>query len=83
MGTSHAVAKAALNVLTVKLARRESTPGLRINAVCPGFTATFEGGAAIGARPVAKVAASIRRAADIGCDRPTGGFFRDGRPLPW
>jgi NAD(P)-dependent dehydrogenase (short-subunit alcohol dehydrogenase family) len=83
MGTSYAVAKAALNALTVKLALEETVPTLRINAVCPGFTATFDGGAALGARPVAEGAASILWAVDIGNDGPTGGFFRDGKPLPW
>lgn len=58
MGTSYAVAKAALNALTVKLAREETSP-VKINAVCPGFTATFPGGAEMGARPVAEGAASI------------------------
>lgn len=82
MGTSYAVAKAALNALTAKLAREE-TSGVRINAVCPGFTATFEGGAAMGARPVAEGAASILWAADLPDDGPTGGFFRDGKPLAW
>jgi NAD(P)-dependent dehydrogenase (short-subunit alcohol dehydrogenase family) len=83
MGTSYAVAKAALNALTVKLALEETTPTLRINAVCPGFTATFKGGAGMGARPVADGAASVLWAADIANDGPTGGFFRDGMPLPW
>jgi NAD(P)-dependent dehydrogenase (short-subunit alcohol dehydrogenase family) len=83
MGTSYAVAKAALNALTVKLAREETATTLRINAVCPGFTATFEGGAAMGARPVEEGAASILWAADIGNDGPTGGLFRDGIPLAW
>ncbi|MGJ4925987.1 SDR family NAD(P)-dependent oxidoreductase [Bradyrhizobium sp. HKCCYLS2038] len=81
MPASYGVAKAALNALTVKLAREN--PGLRINAVCPGFTATFEGGAAMGARPVADGAASVVWAALLGDDGPTGGFFRDGRPLGW
>lgn len=82
MGTSYAVAKAALNALTVKLAREESST-VKINAVCPGFTATFPGGAQMGARPVAEGAASILWAADLPADGPTGGFFRDGKPLPW
>jgi NAD(P)-dependent dehydrogenase (short-subunit alcohol dehydrogenase family) len=82
MGTSYAVAKAALNALTVKLAREE-TSGVKINAVCPGFTATFDGATAMGARPVADGAASILWAADLGDDGPSGGFFRDGAPLPW
>ncbi len=83
MGTSYAVAKAALNALTVKLAVEETASAMRINAVCPGFTATFEGGAAMGARPVEDGAASVLWAADIPNDGPTGGFFRDGLLLPW
>ena len=44
MGTSYAVAKAALNALTVKLANEAKEGKVLVNAVCPGFTATFEGG---------------------------------------
>jgi NAD(P)-dependent dehydrogenase (short-subunit alcohol dehydrogenase family) len=83
MGTSYGVAKAALNALTVIMAREEKTPSLRINAVCPGFTATFEGAEAMGARPVSAGADSVLWAALIDNDGPTGGFFRDGKPLDW
>lgn len=83
MGTSYAVSKAALNALTAKMAKEEPTPGVRINAVCPGFTATFPGGEAMGARPVRDGAASVLWACTTGRDGPTGGFFRDGKPLPW
>jgi NAD(P)-dependent dehydrogenase (short-subunit alcohol dehydrogenase family) len=83
MGTSYAVAKAALNALTVKLAREESDSDVLINAVCPGFTATFPGGEAMGARPVADGAAGIIWAALLPDDGPSGGLFRDGEPLPW
>lgn len=82
MGTSYAVAKAALNALTVKLAREENT-GLKINAVCPGFTATFDGAEAMGARPPSESAKGIVWAANLPADGPTAGFFRDGAPLPW
>lgn len=81
MAPSYAASKAALNALTVKLAREE--PGLRVNAVCPGFTATFEGGAAMGARPPEVSARGIVWAALLPDDGPTGGFFRDGQPLGW
>jgi NAD(P)-dependent dehydrogenase (short-subunit alcohol dehydrogenase family) len=81
MGAAYGVAKAALNALTVRLA--VENPRMRINAVCPGFTATFEGGAAIGARPVADGAAGVVWAATLPVDGPTGGFFRDGQPLGW
>lgn len=83
MGTSYAVAKAALNALTVKLANEEKINKVLVNAVCPGFTATFEGGEAMGARPVSDGAASVVWAAVLGDDGPTGGFFRDGKVLPW
>ncbi|GAB3946795.1 hypothetical protein GCM10028805_17900 [Spirosoma harenae] len=48
MGTSYTIAKTAVNGLTAKLAHEESDTGVLINAVCPGFTATFEGGEALG-----------------------------------
>lgn len=83
MGTSYAVAKAALNALTVKFANEERANRILINAVCPGFTATFEGGEQMGARPVKEGAESVAWAARLPDDGPTGGFFRDGKPLPW
>lgn len=82
MGTSYAVAKAALNALTAKLSNEEGAAGVRFNAVCPGFTATFPGGAEMGARLVAEGAASILWPATKKADEPNGGFFRDGKPLP-
>jgi NAD(P)-dependent dehydrogenase (short-subunit alcohol dehydrogenase family) len=83
MGTSYAVAKAALNALTVKIANEEKANGILVNAVCPGFTATFEGGEQMGARPVRDGAASVIWAALLADDGPTGGFFRDGKTLGW
>jgi NAD(P)-dependent dehydrogenase (short-subunit alcohol dehydrogenase family) len=52
-----------------------------VNAVCPGWVATDMGGP--GGRPVAEGAASVVWAATLPDSGPTGGFFRDGRPLPW
>jgi len=52
-----------------------------VNAVCPGWVATDMGGA--GGRPVADGAASVTWAVLLGDDGPTGGFFRDGRPVAW
>src|SRR5579871_2115497 len=45
MGPSYAAAKAALNALTVRLAVESSGTAMRVNAVCPGLTATFPGAA--------------------------------------
>src|SRR5690348_11201637 len=52
-----------------------------VNAVCPGWVATDMGGP--GGRPVEAGAASVVWAATLPDSGPTGGFFRDGRPLPW
>jgi NAD(P)-dependent dehydrogenase (short-subunit alcohol dehydrogenase family) len=51
-----------------------------VNSGCPGFTATDMSGGA--GRPVQDGAASVVWAATLPDDGPTGGFFRDGRPLP-
>ncbi len=78
---AYSVSKAALNALTRVLAAELRTEGILVNAVCPGWTATDMGGR--GGRPVQDGAASVLWAATLPDDGPTGGFFRDGRPLPW
>jgi NAD(P)-dependent dehydrogenase (short-subunit alcohol dehydrogenase family) len=69
--------------LTVTFANELRPANVLVNAVCPGFTATFPGGESMGARPVGDGAASVVWAAVLGDDGPSGGFFRDGKPLPW
>jgi NAD(P)-dependent dehydrogenase (short-subunit alcohol dehydrogenase family) len=83
MGPGYAVSKAALNALTAALATELHDSSILVNAVCPGFTATFPGGEAMGARPVSEGAKGIVWAATLPNDGPRGGFFRDGKPLPW
>ena len=73
--------KAALNALTRMLAAELRSERFLVNAVCPGWVATDMGGA--GGRPVSEGAASVVWAATLPDNGPTGGFFRDGRPLPW
>ncbi|WP_366918542.1 SDR family oxidoreductase [Acaryochloris sp. IP29b_bin.148] len=80
---AYAISKAALNALTVKISRALQETGILVNAVCPNFTATYPGTAEMGARPVPEGAAGIVWAAMLPDDGPTGGFFRDGKPLPW
>jgi NAD(P)-dependent dehydrogenase (short-subunit alcohol dehydrogenase family) len=74
------LSKLALNGLTRMLAAELRADGVLVNAVCPGWTDTDMGQ---GGRPVADGARSITWACLLGDDGPTGGFFRDGRPLPW
>ncbi len=78
---AYSVSKAALNMLTVKLAADARRRGVLVNAVCPGWVATDMGGT--GGRPVGEGAASVLFAVDLPDDGPTGGFFRDGRRIPW
>lgn len=79
----YAISKAALNALTSKLAAELDGTGILVNSVDPGLTATAPGMEEIGARPIPEGAASVVWAATIPDDGPTGGFFRDGEPLPW
>jgi NAD(P)-dependent dehydrogenase (short-subunit alcohol dehydrogenase family) len=75
------ISKAALNALTRMLAGELHRDRILVNAVCPGWVATDMGGP--GGRPVAEGAASVLWAVDLPDDGPTGGFHRDGRPIPW
>jgi len=78
---AYSTTKAALNALTRVLAGELRGTGILVNAVCPGWTATDMGGS--GGRPVAQGAASVLWAVDLPDDGPSGGFFRDGKPIPW
>jgi NAD(P)-dependent dehydrogenase (short-subunit alcohol dehydrogenase family) len=80
---SYGISKLALNGLTVKLAEELKSKGVLVNSVCPGFTATYPGAETQGARPVEDGAAGVVWAATLENDGPTGGFFRDGKPIGW
>lgn len=75
------ISKVALNALTRMLAADLRADRILVNAVCPGWVATDMGGA--GGRPVAEGAASVLWAVLLPDNGPTGGFFRDGKPLAW
>ena len=78
---AYSVSKAALNALTRILAAELRGDGILVNSVCPGWVATDMGGP--GGRPVEDGAASVMWAALLPDDGPSGGFFRDGRPVDW
>jgi NAD(P)-dependent dehydrogenase (short-subunit alcohol dehydrogenase family) len=75
------VSKVALNALTRMLAAELRSDGILVNAACPGWVATDMGGE--GGRPVEDGASGIVWAATLPDDGQSGGFFRDGKPLPW
>jgi NAD(P)-dependent dehydrogenase (short-subunit alcohol dehydrogenase family) len=78
---AYTASKVALNALTRMLAAELRRDHVLVNAVCPGWVATDMGGP--GGRPVEAGAASVVWAATLPDSGPTGGFFRDGRPVPW
>jgi NAD(P)-dependent dehydrogenase (short-subunit alcohol dehydrogenase family) len=73
--------KAAVSMLTVQYAK--TFPGIKFNAVEPGFTATdltpFSGAG----QPVEKGAEVIVRMATVGEDGPTGSFQEGEGELAW
>jgi carbonyl reductase 1 len=79
--SAYRVSKVGLNALVRILARELGPRTIRVNAACPGWVRTDMGGAGA-SRSVEEGAASIVWAAALE-DGPTGGFFRDGQPIPW
>ncbi|MFL6229431.1 MAG: SDR family oxidoreductase [Pyrinomonadaceae bacterium] len=79
---AYGVSKAALNALTRMLAAELKPDGILVNSVCPGWVATEMGGRDA-PRSVEEGAASVVWAATLPDAGPTGGFFRDGKPLVW
>lgn len=78
---AYRLSKAALNVLTRVIAAELKNTRIKVNAVCPGWVRTDMGGPEA-PRSVAEGAAGVW-AATLPEDGPSGGFFRDGRPIPW
>ena len=76
----YASSKAALNMLTIRYAA--AFPGIRINSVDPGFTAT-DFNDHRGTQTVEQGAEVIVRYALITSDGPTGGFFDRNGTEAW
>jgi NAD(P)-dependent dehydrogenase (short-subunit alcohol dehydrogenase family) len=78
---AYSISKAAMNALTVKLA--ETLPdSVKVNAMSPGWVRTGMGGAGAD-RSVEEGCDTILWLATLPDDGPTGGFFKDRRPLDW
>ena len=74
------LSKAALNALTRTLANDERD--VKVNSMCPGWVRTDMGGSAA-SRSVEEGADTAVWLATLPDDGPTGGFFRDRKPIPW
>ncbi|HEV3229500.1 MAG TPA: SDR family oxidoreductase [Solirubrobacteraceae bacterium] len=75
------VSKAALNAMTRILSTELADAGFLVNSACPGFVNTDMGGQFGAKKPVHEGAAGIVWLATLPDDGPTGGFFRDGKPV--
>jgi NAD(P)-dependent dehydrogenase (short-subunit alcohol dehydrogenase family) len=79
---AYSISKTALNMLTRKLAVAARAPNVKVNAMCPGWVRTGMGGSAA-PRSTAEAAETLVWLATLDSDGPTGGFFRDRRPISW
>jgi NAD(P)-dependent dehydrogenase (short-subunit alcohol dehydrogenase family) len=74
--------KTALNAITIAFASDLESAGIKVNAACPGFTATdlnnFEG-----TRTVQQAAREPVRLALLDANGPTGTYSNDDGPVPW
>lgn len=77
----YSTSKAAVNALTAILARELKREGFLVNAVCPGWIATKMGGP--GGGPLPDGGKSVIWVVELPDDGPTGGFFQNGKRMPW
>jgi len=79
---TYQASKAAVNSLTLSYAGQLQDRGIKVNAVCPGYTATeathFEG-----PRTPSQAAGIAINFALLDADGPTGVFVNDEGELPW
>jgi len=83
---AYSVSKAALNALTVAVAREVRALGLGadvlVNAVCPGWAQTDMGGPSAPV-PAEQAVDGVVWAVQLPSGGPSGRFFRDGTEIPW
>ncbi|MHA1573065.1 MAG: SDR family oxidoreductase [Alphaproteobacteria bacterium] len=79
---AYRLSKSALNALTRITAAELGAREIKINSVCPGWVRTDMGGPHA-KRTVEHGAETAVWLATLPEDGPTGGFFRDMKPIPW
>ena len=79
---AYRVSKTGLNALTRALAADERGSGMLVNTMCPGWVRTDMGGAS-SPKSVEDGADTAVWLATLPDDGPSGGYFRDRKPIPW
>jgi len=79
---AYRLSKTALNAVTRIFSDELKETRIKVNSICPGWVRTDMGGQNA-TRSVEEGAAGIVWAACLPDDGPSGGFFRDGKPIPW
>jgi NAD(P)-dependent dehydrogenase (short-subunit alcohol dehydrogenase family) len=85
MGNSspaYRVSKTALNALTRIVAAEVKGANILVNSMCPGWVRTSMGGQSA-PRSVEQAADNAVWLATLPDDGPSGGFFRDRKPISW
>jgi NAD(P)-dependent dehydrogenase (short-subunit alcohol dehydrogenase family) len=82
LSVGYCPSKTAVNAVTIAFAKELEATRIKVNAACPGFTATdlnrFRG-----TRTVEQAAREPVRLALLDADGPTGSFSNEAGPLPW
>jgi len=79
---TYAASKAALNSLTVSYADQLRDKGIKVNAICPGYTAT-EATNFSGTRTPEQAAVIAVNFALLDDEGPSGIFINEAQELPW
>ena len=79
---AYRASKTALNALTRMVAKAAEGDNILVNSMCPGWVRTDMGGPGA-SRSVEQGAGTAVWLAMLPHDGPTGGFFRDRKPIPW
>ncbi|MGY5775302.1 SDR family NAD(P)-dependent oxidoreductase [Rhizobium sp. LEGMi135b] len=79
---TYSSSKTALNAITQAFAIELENTSIRVNAVCPGFTAT-DNNKFLGPGTVEDAAREPVRVALLGSESPSGGFSNVHGSLPW
>lgn len=81
-GAPYRLSKVVLNGVTGLLAKALRADGIKVNAMCPGWTRTDMGGADAPNTPEQAALLAVRLAT-LSASGPTGGFFNEAGTVKW